>query len=54
MIRFNYTRQFDPPEPFVYVSLRGPLRGLSVADLPAQVDPAADRTVILALQENRV
>jgi predicted aspartyl protease len=46
MIRFNYTRQFDPPAPFVYVSLRSPLTGLSVHDLPAQVDPAADRTVI--------
>jgi hypothetical protein len=46
MIRYNYTRQFDPPAPFVYVSLRCPLTGVSVHDLPAQVDCAADRTVI--------
>lgn len=46
MIRFNYTRQLDPPAPFVFVSLSCPLPTRSVHDLPAQVDPAADRTVI--------
>ncbi len=46
MIRYNYTRQFVPPAPFVYVSLRCPLTGVSMQDLPAQVDCAADRTVI--------
>jgi predicted aspartyl protease len=46
MIRYNDTRQFDPPAPFVHVSLRCPLTGLSVHDLPGQVDTAADRTVI--------
>jgi predicted aspartyl protease len=46
MIRFKYTRQFNPPAPFVYVSLRCPVTGAAVHDLPAQVDTAADRTVI--------
>jgi predicted aspartyl protease len=46
MIRFNYTRQVEPPAPFVYVSLRCPRMGISVHDLPAQIDTAADRTVI--------
>lgn len=45
MIRFNYTRQFDPPAPFVVVCLSCPLTARSVDDLPAQVDPAADRIV---------
>lgn len=46
MIRYNYTRQFDPPAPFVHVSLRCPATGRSVQELPAEVDTAADRTVI--------
>lgn len=46
MIRFNYTRQIEPPAPFVHVSLRSPGAGDPVDDLPAQIDTGADRTVI--------
>jgi len=46
MIRYAYNRQVDPPAPFVHVSLRPPVEGNSLDNLPAQVDTAADRTVI--------
>ena len=46
MIRYGYTRQLEPPAPFVHVSLRCESAGTSVLDLPAQVDSAADRSVI--------
>ena len=46
MIRYAYNRQVDPPAPFVHVSLRRPREGPSLDDLPAQIDTAADRTVI--------
>lgn len=46
MIRYAYNRQVDPPAPFVHVSLRRPGDGPSLDDLPAQIDTAADRTVI--------
>ncbi len=46
MIRYAYNRQVDPPAPFVHVSLRRPGDGPSIDNLPAQVDTAADRTVI--------
>jgi hypothetical protein len=38
----------DPPAPFVHVTLRCPSTGNRVTDLPAQVDSAADRTVLPA------
>ncbi len=46
MIRYAYNRQVEPPEPFVHVSLGRPSDGPSLDDLPAQIDTAADRTVI--------
>jgi len=46
MIRYLYNRQVEPPAPFVYVSLRCTETGQSVDNLPAQIDTAADRTVI--------
>jgi hypothetical protein len=46
MIRYAYNRQVDPPAPFVHVALRRPAEGPSLDDLPAQIDTAADRTVI--------
>jgi hypothetical protein len=46
MIRYAYNRQVDPPAPFVHVSLRRPVEGPSMDDLPAQIDTGADRTVI--------
>ena len=45
-ITFHYVQQESPPAPYVLVSL-GRLDGqASLADLPAKVDSAADRTVI--------
>jgi hypothetical protein len=46
MIRYAYNRQVDPPAPFVHVALRRPGDGPSLDDMPAQIDTAADRTVI--------
>lgn len=46
MIRYAYNRQIEPPAPFVHVSLRRPGGAPSLDDLPAQIDTAADRTVI--------
>jgi predicted aspartyl protease len=46
MIRYACNRQVDPPAPFVHVSLRRPGDGPSRDDQPAQIDTAADRTVI--------
>lgn len=46
MIRYTYNRQIEPPAPFVHVSLRRAGGASSLDDLPAQIDTAADRTVI--------
>jgi len=46
MIRYGYNQQLDPPAPFVHVTLRCCESGKEVANLPAQLDTAADRTVI--------
>jgi hypothetical protein len=46
MIRYRYVDQLNSPAPFVRVTLRCPTTGVRVADLPAQVDTAADRTVL--------
>lgn len=46
MIRYRYARQLNPPAPFVYVRLRCPTTGNLAADVPAQLDTAADRTVL--------
>ena len=46
MIRYRYAHQLSPPAPFVQVTLRCPTTGNRVADLPAQLDIAADRTVL--------
>lgn len=46
MTRYSYNRQVDPPAPFIHVALRSPATGESVDGLPAQIDTAADRTVI--------
>lgn len=46
MIRYRYTNQLNPPAPFVNVSLACPATGRRVANMPAQVDSAADRTVL--------
>lgn len=46
MIRYRYSTQLQPPAPFVLISARNPADGALVRNLPAQVDSAADRTVI--------
>ncbi len=46
MIRYNYNTQFDPPAPLVLVTLRNPRTGQFVADQPAQLDHAADFSVL--------
>jgi hypothetical protein len=46
VIRYSYQTQLQPPAPFVYVTLRNPVTGAEVRDVPAQVDSAADRTVL--------
>jgi len=46
VIRYNYLTQFAPPAPFVYVTLRNPISGAEQRDVPAQVDSAADRTLL--------
>lgn len=46
MIRYRYNRQLTPPAPFVYVSVGCPATGVTISSIPAQVDTAADRTVL--------
>jgi hypothetical protein len=46
VIRYRYLTQVKPPAPFVYVTLRNPQTGAELHDLPAQLDTAADRTVL--------
>jgi hypothetical protein len=46
MIRYRYAQQLSPPAPFVKVTLRCPSTGNRAAELPAQLDIAADRTVL--------
>ena len=46
MIRYNYLSQLRPPAPFVYVTLRNPVSGAEQRDVPAQLDTAADRTLL--------
>lgn len=46
MTRYRYNQQIVPPAPFVHVTLSCSESGKELADLPAQLDTAADRTVI--------
>ena len=46
MTRYNYNRQVEPPAPFVHVKLKQPITGDSAVDVPAQLDTAADVTVL--------
>jgi hypothetical protein len=46
MIRYAFLTQLDPPAPFVNVFLRNPATGIEMHDLPAQLDSAADRTIL--------
>jgi hypothetical protein len=46
VIRYRYAHQFSPPAPFVNVSLYCPQTDRRAPNLPAQIDTAADRTVL--------
>jgi hypothetical protein len=46
VIRYSYNRQFEPPAPFVHVALRHPETAEELANVPAQLDCAADRSVV--------
>jgi predicted aspartyl protease len=46
VIRYRYNTQLQPPAPFVYIQLRNPGDGNQLANVPAQIDTAADRTVL--------
>ncbi len=46
MIRYRYAGHLRPPAPFVHVTVACPATGNRCADLPAQVDPGADRSVL--------
>jgi hypothetical protein len=46
--RYRYNRQLDPPAPFVHVTLERPDGESVLRDLPAQLDTAADLSVVPA------
>lgn len=46
MIRYRYNRQFSPPAPFVHVPLERPDGESGLRELPAQLDTAADVSVL--------
>jgi hypothetical protein len=46
MIRYRYVDQFNPPAPFVNVTVRCPATGSEAPNLAGQVDSAADRSVL--------
>ncbi len=46
MIRYRYAAELTPPAPFVLVTIRCPATNAIMTDLPAQIDTAADRTVL--------
>ncbi len=37
---------FDPPAPVAYVSLRNPVTGISITDVPMLMDTGADVTLL--------
>ena len=46
MIRYLYAPELNPPAPFVRVSVRCSLKKNSIESCNAQIDTAADRTVL--------
>jgi hypothetical protein len=46
MVRYTYNRQVTPPAPFVHVAVRPPYEGPAEVEVPAQIDTAADLSVI--------
>jgi hypothetical protein len=43
--RYQYNQQIIPPAPFVHVTLARPDGSVTLSDIPAQLDTAADFTV---------
>jgi hypothetical protein len=46
VIRYRYNTQLQPPAPFIHLLLRNPADGNELPNVPAQIDTAADRTVL--------
>ena len=46
MIVYLYNQQVTPPPPFVHVTIGSPITENVLPDFPAQIDTAADTTVI--------
>ena len=46
MTRYRYNQQVNPPAPFVHVTLHRAVGDEAISDLPAQLDTAADLTVV--------
>src|ERR1022692_2630771 len=46
MIRYEYVANFSPPAPFVHVVFHNPKNNRTSAEIPAQINSGADRTVI--------
>lgn len=46
MIRYNYNAQHRPAAPFVILTIRHPHSGVEIGNLPAQIDTAADCTLL--------
>lgn len=46
MIRYSYNTQMQPPAPFVLFTLRNPADDTELLNVPAQIDSAADQTVL--------
>jgi len=48
VIHYRYNQQVSPPAPFVHVTLHCPAGATALSDVPAQLDTAADVTVVPA------
>lgn len=46
MVRYRYNQQIKPPAPFVHVALERPDGRAAIDNLPAQLDTAADLSVV--------
>jgi hypothetical protein len=46
VIRYGYVTQLNPPASFISVLLRNPVSGAEQQNVPAQLDRAADRTLL--------
>jgi hypothetical protein len=46
VIRYRYQSQVQPPAPFVAITLLNPITGAEQVGVPAQIDTAADRSLL--------